>query len=78
MLNSIDLQSMTTQARQEIALIVTGLEEAANIEPSDYDNLETHVFAALGILKTNIGRLEAIESALGERPRDYTAQPSSE
>ena len=66
MLRSIQLQSMATRTRQEIALIISALYEATNVTPMDYDHLETHVCAAIGILEANEERLTELERALGE------------
>ena len=65
MLRSIELQATATTARQEIALVISALYEAVNIAPSDYDNLETHVYGAVSILEKNVGRLIELERALG-------------
>ena len=66
MLRSIGLQTIATTTRQEIALVITALYEAVNVTPNDYENLETHVYAAISILESNSERLIKIERALGE------------
>lgn len=68
MLRSIELQSIATQVRQELALAITGLEESLYVVPCDYENLETHAFGAVSVMKTNIERMKGLENALGEFP----------
>ena len=65
----LELQAIATQVRQELALAITGLEESLFVEPNDYENLETHAFGTVSIMKTNLERLEQLEQALGELPK---------
>ena len=65
MLRSIELQGVASQVRNETALVVTALREAVGVVPCDYENLETHALAAIGILETNLARLGELEDALG-------------
>ena len=64
MLKSIELQGVAMQAQSETALVVTALEAAAGVVPCDYENLESHVAAAVSILKANVERLGELADAL--------------
>lgn len=70
-----ELQGISSQVRQEVAVVVTGLEEALfETDGTDPENLETHVFGALGILKTNLARLKHLDAGLAEYPAGQDAE----
>lgn len=73
-MRSCELQGIATSAHVELTLVVTALEEAAGVVPSDYENLEAHVYGAVSVLKTSLARLEELENALGDCRCDYEAE----